>query len=270
MLEWIVHRVHNISAEAKYFDTELVYYYDVDDLKDGYHTVAMPKKAKPIPTQSTQTGMGKKKQKARVQITHQVIPFKKKDSTQIGSQLGGNYPSELVRGDNIFFTYEKSTIQGTHIKVEGYRITSDKKKEPVMGYLPVDKYSAAELETILEVTSVFVGNYIGYSKLRSGKYQIFCAEVRPETEYNTILGETVTESELKEAGNCCHDCGSIITKDDDDAFWVRRNNSNDITRILCSTCVATHPHLGLLLQTGDFETCQNESFSLDTNSVQLH
>lgn len=269
MLEWLVNRVHAKKETAKFFDTELVYVYDMSALDKGFDTVEMPKKVSPVVTKSANT-TGKKMKRVK-KNKQNILPFKPKVSISGTSQTGSSdsvAPDDLVKDDLVYFTYDKSIIQDNHIKIEGTQLFGEKAR-PVMAFLPVAKYSAAEIEEILECTEVFVGKYTGYSKLKSGGVALFCAEVRPEKMYTTILGQEVPESSIVEADGCCHDCGSILDEEDDNAFWVRENSDGTIKKILCSTCVATHPHLVDLIQTGDFPVCTNESSSSDTPSSQL-
>lgn len=257
MLSWLVQRVHGNVEKPVYFSTDRVYSYDLDNLDKGYTSVEKPKKALPVVVQPSQTQVTRKMKKA--------MRLSGQSSCNLDTNSSDKPAGDLKMGDRVHFTYNKATIQGNLVKVDGFHITN--KKQPVSGYLDTQKFTADQLEHILEYTTEFYGSYRGYSVKRDKSLQLFLENVQPVYEYYTLNGNLVNDRQLQDAGNCCHECGEIIDPlEQENEFWVRVNNSGDIKEIKCPTCVAQHPHLSKLLE----KKCTKESSSSATSSVPSH
>lgn len=245
MIMWLANRVYNKVVEAKYLSTEDVYSWDINTLETSYTTEKLPKKIQPVvePSKTQQVHTKKAGNKEYKNYSH-----------------GTN--SKYSKGEVVEFFYERSIIQGNSIKLEG--TTIDGNAMPVVAYLDNKKYSAAEIEEILDTGEVFEGKFYGDSKTRSGKDKIFLCDIEPVELYVSINNKTVTERQIMNAGYCCHECGTFIEPDADEGkFWVKQYNDGSIKKMMCPTCVALHPQLSILIK--DTDTCTKESQSLDTN-----
>lgn len=256
MLQWLVHRVHGKKEEPRFFSTDYVYTYNLDKPEQGYVTEPVPKKSQPSALPMTKVTMPKvqkvsrRKQRAITQKSHKAgLAYSSEETFS---------PTNIQIGDPIFFDYASSNIVNGIISIKG--ITNiDGEQLEVLAQLSEEKYSAEELEILLDNTEHYMSTYVGFSKNRKGKYILFVSNVKAEQEYLTINNHIVTDQQLHLAGYACHECGTILDPvAEEGAFWVRMNNSGQIKSIMCNHCLSEHPHLNVLIK----ETqCSNESSS---------
>jgi len=257
MLTWLLRRVHGETGTPVYFGTDKIYTYDVTKPYAGYTTTEKPKKASPVTAPVSKLVQVSRKARKLMKVGKNKCEITTKDSKDV-------FTDQPTFSDTVFFSYGKSTIQSNTVRIEG-PFLKDKKKV-VAGYLDVSKYTANQLEYILEYTTEFYGNYRGFTKKRDGSIQYFVDNLRPVNEYTTLTGHIVNDRQLLAVNCACHECGEIIQPDiQEDEFWVRVNTAGDIKDMLCPTCVAQHPHLSILLE----KKCINESSSSVTSS-DLH
>ena len=254
MLMWLVQRVHNKIYQPVYFDTDSIYTYDVDNLTKGYTTEEMPKKALPAPTMGTTKAQAKKLKKME--------KYQQMRGKTLANGVGGSKDTTPTIGDRLFFSYENSVINGQNIKIVGN--WSEDSKIEVQGYVPSTKYSADQIEFMLETATEFYGEYVGKG-VKGNKTVYFVTNCTYVAEYETLTGKFVTDKQLIEYGHCCDSCGHIVDPDKEEGeFWARTGGTNDIKSLLCSHCVALHPFLSNILEKSK---CINESSSSATNMV---
>ena len=258
MLIWLIQRVHGIVAKAVYFGVDDIYTYNVDSLDKGYTTETKPKKALPV-VASTPSKLQQATKKHKKEKKYGKMDIQK---TTGNTSNDDDLPSI---GDRIFFSYERSSVQSNTIRIEG--LWNRNKKKMVAGYVDISKFTADQIEHMLEYSTEFYGKYRGYSKKRDGKIQLFVEDVCDVKEYLSLNGTIVNDRQLLVAGYCCHECGEILEPEEQEGeFWVRTNNSDNIKEIKCPTCVAKHEHLSKLLE----KSCTKESSSSATSSAQGH
>ena len=256
MLIWLLQRVHNIIGKPVYFDTDSIYTYDLEKLEKGYTTEDKPKKNSPA----------HKAPSTLVQVSRKIKKAMKKHITSnsgTGQETStvSTKPKELTRGDRIYFSYTKSTIQSNFVKITGTH--TEDKKVSVTGYLDLSKYTADQVEFILEYSTEFYGSYLGHSK-EKGNTVLVVDNVHAVYEYETLTGTLVNDRQLEQAGNCCHTCGEILDPvEQEGEFWVRLGGGTQIKEIKCKGCVEEHAYLSQVLE----KKCTKESSSSDTKSV---
>ncbi len=245
MLLWLLKRNLGKEYEAKYLGTDRIYKYDLDNLKKGYYSEEMPTK-KAVPVVVSQPAQQQEKQKSQY------------------NQYGNTSSPGYSVGQRIEFSHETNTVVNGVVYINGHSFTNPEHK--VKGALNTFQYTAEQLENILEDTNVFSGSYAGYS-VKNGVFTYFVNNCTPVEYYTSCNGVIVSSEDIKDAGNCCHSCGTLMDPEEDDKrFWVRMKNGN-IKAQYCGTCVEKHPILSNYLDRKDTE-CTNESQSLDTTQDQ--
>jgi hypothetical protein len=246
MLTWLHKRVYGTAGdEAKFFAIEKLYSWDLDDIETGLDTEDMPVKKAPLalptlpqvkPVQVTAVGTGKI------------------------SSLRGVDSNPYVGGDRVVFEHVSNSIVGNSVTFRGTDIEGGFR---VTATTSLANLTVEQVDELIDGSDYLVGEYLGYSKPK-GELTLFLNNVQPFHEYTTCNGHLVTIDQIRNAGHCCDDCGTMIEPEEDDTrFWARVKNG-EIKRMLCPTCVEKHPKLHELIKEQD--TCtQSESLSLVTS-----
>lgn len=241
MLEWLYFRNFSKTEKAKYFNTELLYTYDVDTLTEGYNNEPMPKKVQSVVTTSL--------------LLPPTVIYSTK-TTGHSSNENTFHGANLKQGDRVVFEHVSNSVYDKRITIVGKSVNLPTNYR-VSAHITTDDMSDIELEYMLDTDCLLSGTYVGYTKLyRAGEYQLILNDIKVIKEYQSCNGHTVTLDQIANAGHCCHECGTIIEPEDDDGlFWVRMKKDR-IKTIYCPTCVAQHPRLVKFLP--EIDLCVNE------------
>jgi hypothetical protein len=219
MAFWILNRnfTFKTNPEAKYFDTELIYHYDVDNLKEGFKTEPMPKKVMPAIT----------------------TPTNGPATTSQGGTLTDIFKG--VIGDKLTFENLGNSIYNGFCTIKGTLL--QKPHSRVNCTINLSKYNQEELKEWLKETDYITATYSGYSVNKDKVITLLARDPQPTDMYISINGLAFTDQEMALAGNCCNNCGTIIEEEDSGAFWAKVTTNGDIKKLLCPTCTQNHSHL---------------------------
>ena len=233
MLTWLYERNYGKSEKypTKYFTTESLYYYDMEDLKEGFNEEALPeKKAKPAAVPAI---MAAKTYTSYHTTTSTTI--KKVGNGQIA---GYNYD------DKIIFALDSYKNSGVSLSIVGE--AKDSNKTRVCSTIPMltdeDEYFSLDLLD----ADILEGKVSGVS-WKAGVPTVLLSGIKPAKLITSCNGVVFTEEEFYEDVCICSECGSFIDPDvEDELFWVRHKNGKTKAS-KCVKCVAKDPHLKKLI-----------------------
>jgi predicted glutamine amidotransferase len=247
MLQWVYKRVHGTKEEVKYFDTESVYSWDIEELDKSFKQEPKPKKASVSVV---------------VHQPHLLVQNQHSQSKSSGGYSETQFTKEpYKRGDQVTIESYSNTINGDNVTIYGKSVDN---KEVDCKFMLSSKYISAELLAELLDADFIEGTYSGYS-VKQGKTTVFLYNPKVATIYTSCNNIVVTDSELASQGYTCGECGTIIDPDEEDGkFWVRVKNA-EVKAIKCAYCVDHNEHLRHLIK--EDEECTSESQSSDTQQV---
>jgi hypothetical protein len=242
MLEWLYERTFGpTKEEPKYFETSKVYYYDLDNLKDGFETEAMPEKK-----------------------TNQFLTTVKKSIGNINTETTNNNTIGNIGATEIYKTGQTRLFsvikhsEDSHI----YTLVAealDKTHTKACWGVPKYKLTEDEWEDIQD-SDIVSAEIVGES-WKSGVPTLILKDVEPIKIFTSITGIAIPEEDFYE--NCCFctKCGDFIDPDEQDGlFWVRKKG-NTYQHTTCMHCVAKHPHLSKHIQGVDIDVLQESNHS---------
>lgn len=229
MLIWLYERNFGDSNkyQTKYFTTECLYYYDMEDLKDGFQEEALPeKKASPgvVPAYTTT---------ALTTTMRDLTTLTTKQPN--GGHLGGYKYNDIVLFELTSYrsTGDTCSIIGT--------ILDEAKTRCVLSVSVENEAEELELLALLEANLITAKVY-GFST-KAGVSTILLTDGKVATTYSSCNGILFTEEEFYSEVCTCTDCGNFIDPEvQDGLFWVRHKKGK-VKATKCVHCVSKDPHL---------------------------
>lgn len=226
MMEWILDRNGNKEkVVSKFFDTTMVYVWNMDKLSKGYSTEDLPEK-KPILKTMVQEFNNKFISKPHIQ-----------NQTKNNTPIYKNY----YYGDELIFEHDTNTI-GETVLFTG--VSLDANEIAVSASCSLEKENLTDLVTSDNIKGVIAG--ISW-KNNVPKLILKFDELEPKKFYTSCTGIFLDEKDLLEHGNTCGSCKKEIDfEKENKKFWVRQDDTK-IKVLKCQTCVSKNVYLNKYL-----------------------
>ena len=219
LLEWISWRNGGKDIEAKYFEENMLYTWELDKVQDGFeHTTKYEKKKIQTP-----------------------FTIKQKPTKTIGKMAGDTTNLIRILPDlNLFYntpikvTITDSKVLGEHIKVMGINT-----EYPQLTFQTIiHKSVCPDLNKQTEILCLPHTRMTQFDKIT-----LYCIY-----DPQLLLLKTINNTSIilnKEQQKCSH-CSQTITQDDDKKIWIRYTKFKTIKTILCPKCVAKNDNLSFM------------------------
>ncbi len=231
MIEWLLKRNSIKFKESLYFDTDFMYSYDLEKLKDGYSMEKLPEKQKdPVVGPVVQPSLG-----LVITPTKVTVP----NSSIVSGKVGQKSFWEVYKPEStVILKHEKNTIVGNKKVFSG--TTMDEHK------LRWVYQTEAELDNEYFSANHFFGKVRGYS-VRGDTTTLIVDTLEVDQEYSSVNGILVSDAQmLAHNGAVCDVCGDSVDPEES-LFWVRFKE-DQLKHIKCEKCCNKIPQLAKLIE----------------------
>lgn len=233
MLEWICERNGLKNAEAKYFQENTAYTYDLENLKDGFYTEDLPEK-KPKPAA----------QVSPVRLVKSDHSHKTRGATgkEGVAKKGKPFWKDYYYGQKVAVRIhsQQSFEESKNTIFRGCTVEGD--QDPWQFVVATDS-----VPSLGNRHGVYIGVVSGVTT-KNKVTSLFLNDIKEEECYVSCNDELVTDEELLAHGGYCDCCGEMVDPGKEN-FWVRYRPGR-IKMLKCETCTLEDKNLSHYLTKG--------------------